>query len=250
MSVFAREGIPPARVCLKIPATGAGMSAAAELEAGPDGVTTLATTLFGVVQARAAAQAGCTYVAPYFNELAVHFEDGVWVGYADVEGVLREHKGVEVVRGVVGLYRWLEAEGEAKAGKMVVVQDGGVVADIHVPALAHAQSGGEADAEGTRAPRARRHVPYVMPASIVDGREALALSTLGVDRMTLSTRVLEDLANGVDAVEERGEGEEGAQGQDADGEYRVTESITVSAGHRVHLHICHGRVVPGHACRE
>lgn len=41
------------------------------------GVRTLATTLFSMPQAELAAEVDCTYVAPYVNELKVHFEDGL-----------------------------------------------------------------------------------------------------------------------------------------------------------------------------
>lgn len=40
------------------------------------GVRTLATTLFTLAQAVLAAEVGCTYVAPYVNQLKVHFEPG------------------------------------------------------------------------------------------------------------------------------------------------------------------------------
>jgi len=40
------------------------------------GVHTLATTLFTMAQAVLAAEVGCTYVAPYVNQLKVHFEMG------------------------------------------------------------------------------------------------------------------------------------------------------------------------------
>lgn len=40
------------------------------------GVRTLATTLFSMPQAVLAAEVGCTYVAPYVNELKVHFQAG------------------------------------------------------------------------------------------------------------------------------------------------------------------------------
>lgn len=41
------------------------------------GVHTLATTLFSMSQAILAAEVGCTYVAPYVNQLKVHFEPGL-----------------------------------------------------------------------------------------------------------------------------------------------------------------------------
>lgn len=40
------------------------------------GIHTLATTLFTLTQAVLAAEVGCTYVAPYVNQLKVHFEPG------------------------------------------------------------------------------------------------------------------------------------------------------------------------------
>ena len=40
------------------------------------GVRTLATTLFSMPQAVLAAEVGCTYVAPYVNELKVHVQAG------------------------------------------------------------------------------------------------------------------------------------------------------------------------------
>ncbi|KAF7335405.1 Aldolase [Mycena venus] len=77
VALFADHGISQDRVCIKIPATPESLLACRELQAG--GIQTLATCLFSLPQAVAASQAGCTYVAPYFNELRVHFEPGVWV---------------------------------------------------------------------------------------------------------------------------------------------------------------------------
>lgn len=61
-------------VCIKIPATWEGLQACRELE--KRGIATLATTLFCMEQAALAADAKCTYIAPYVNELKVHFEKG------------------------------------------------------------------------------------------------------------------------------------------------------------------------------
>lgn len=41
------------------------------------GVHTLATTLFTMTQAILAAEVNCTYVAPYVNQLRVHFQPGL-----------------------------------------------------------------------------------------------------------------------------------------------------------------------------
>lgn len=62
------------RVCIKIPATWEGLQACREVEA--KGVATLATTMFCMEQAAQAAAMNCTYIAPYVNELKVHFESG------------------------------------------------------------------------------------------------------------------------------------------------------------------------------
>lgn len=62
------------RVCIKVPATWEGMQACRTLES--KGVSTLATTMFCMEQAALASDAQCTYIAPYVNELRVHFEAG------------------------------------------------------------------------------------------------------------------------------------------------------------------------------
>jgi transaldolase len=63
--VFEAHGIPRNRVCIKIPATPESLLACQVLENA--GIRTLGTCLFSLPQALAGAQAGCTYVAPYFN---------------------------------------------------------------------------------------------------------------------------------------------------------------------------------------
>ena len=62
------------RVCIKIPATWEGIQACRELEGR--GIATLATTMFCMEQAALASHAECTYIAPYINELRVHFDAG------------------------------------------------------------------------------------------------------------------------------------------------------------------------------
>lgn len=76
ISIFSHldPGFDIKRICLKIPSTWEGIEACKTLEA--NGVTTLATTLFTIEQAALAGEVGCTYVAPYVNELKVHFEAG------------------------------------------------------------------------------------------------------------------------------------------------------------------------------
>ncbi|OJZ90407.1 hypothetical protein ASPFODRAFT_126076 [Aspergillus luchuensis CBS 106.47] len=65
---------PQSRICIKIPSTWEGLKACQVLEQA--GVRTLATTLFTMPQAILATEVGCTYIAPYVNQLRVHFEPG------------------------------------------------------------------------------------------------------------------------------------------------------------------------------
>lgn len=65
-------GFDKSRVCVKIPATWEGLQACRELE--KKGISTLATTLFSMEQVALAGEAGCRYIAPYVNELRVHFD--------------------------------------------------------------------------------------------------------------------------------------------------------------------------------
>lgn len=69
-----QPGFDVARIAIKIPSTWEGMMACHTLELA--GVRTLATTLFSMAQAVLAAEVGCTYVAPYVNELKVQFNAG------------------------------------------------------------------------------------------------------------------------------------------------------------------------------
>ncbi|KAK4159440.1 hypothetical protein QBC43DRAFT_222016 [Cladorrhinum sp. PSN259] len=64
----------PQRICIKVPCTWEGLQACRQLAIS--GITTLATIVFCLEQAMTAAEVGCRYVAPYVNELRVHFEQG------------------------------------------------------------------------------------------------------------------------------------------------------------------------------
>ncbi|CAL5871376.1 uncharacterized protein PFLUO_LOCUS5626 [Penicillium psychrofluorescens] len=65
-------GFDVSRIAIKIPSTWEGMMACHTLELA--GVRTLATTLFSMAQAKLAAEVGCTYIAPYVNNLKVQFD--------------------------------------------------------------------------------------------------------------------------------------------------------------------------------
>ncbi|KAI5776337.1 transaldolase [Geopyxis carbonaria] len=71
---MAALGTPRERVCIKIPATWEGLAAIRTLEA--EGTACLATTLFTLAQAAVAGEVGATYIAPYVNDLRVHFVPG------------------------------------------------------------------------------------------------------------------------------------------------------------------------------
>ncbi|THV83724.1 hypothetical protein D6D27_08164 [Aureobasidium pullulans] len=89
---------PSNRVCIKIPSTWEGIAACKALES--EGIITLATTLFSLEQAAAAAQAGCSYIAPYVNELPVHF----------VPGHIDKDKGFTLTRSCQNLYTRINAK--------------------------------------------------------------------------------------------------------------------------------------------
>lgn len=81
--LFERAGVPSTRVCIKIPATLEGLRASRILSKDHN-INTLATTVFCVEQALAAAEeAGCLFTSPYVNPLEVHFVPGSHVVYAD-----------------------------------------------------------------------------------------------------------------------------------------------------------------------
>lgn len=88
-------GFVSSRICIKIPSTWEGMQACKVLE--KEGIHTLATTLFSMEQAALAAHAGCTYIAPYVNELKVHFVPGYVdqdKGFTLTRSAQRYHKGI------------------------------------------------------------------------------------------------------------------------------------------------------------
>ncbi|THZ21109.1 hypothetical protein D6C89_06838 [Aureobasidium pullulans] len=89
---------PSNRVCIKIPSTWEGIAACKVLES--EGIVTLATTLFSLEQAAAAAQAGCSYIAPYVNELPVHF----------IPGHIDNDKGFTLTRSCQSFYTRINAK--------------------------------------------------------------------------------------------------------------------------------------------
>ncbi|EIM82164.1 aldolase [Stereum hirsutum FP-91666 SS1] len=123
VSIYEANGIPKSRVCIKIPSTPESIVACQYLE--KIGIRTLATCLFSVPQAVAASQAGCLYVAPYFNELRVHFEPSLWREYKDTAS---EHPMAIVIYDIVETYK--------RIGSKTLVMPASIVTAAEVSALA------------------------------------------------------------------------------------------------------------------
>lgn len=99
------------RVCIKIPATWEGLQACRVLE--KKGIATLATTMFCMEQAVLAEDVGCTYIAPYVNELKVHFQKG----YVD------QHKAFAFCGAVQHYYRCIQAKTKVLPASLTSIDD-------------------------------------------------------------------------------------------------------------------------------
>ncbi|KAF6811330.1 Transaldolase 2 [Colletotrichum sojae] len=99
------------RVCIKIPSTWEGIAASKVLE--QKGIATLATTMFCMEQAALAADAGCTYIAPYVNELKVHF----------VPGYVDEHQAFDFCRTAQAYYIEKKAKTQVLAASLTSVAE-------------------------------------------------------------------------------------------------------------------------------
>lgn len=109
-------GVPQNRVCIKIPSTIEGLRACKILEKEHD-VRTLATTVFSVAQALAAAEeANCTYAAPYVNPLRVHFVEGTHVIY---ENPVEDMPGIRVTAEIQRQYRRRKVKTQLMAARHV-----------------------------------------------------------------------------------------------------------------------------------
>ncbi|KAF5643407.1 transaldolase [Fusarium tjaetaba] len=103
-SEFERAGIPKNRYCIKIMATGPGLNAAKILQ--EEGISTLGTGVFSVVQAVACSQAGCLYISPYYNEIRTHLNPELW---PDVQDPALEHPFSHRIAQMVQAYKTLFA---------------------------------------------------------------------------------------------------------------------------------------------
>ncbi|KAK0210522.1 hypothetical protein DFS33DRAFT_1378515 [Desarmillaria ectypa] len=120
VATFEELGVPRTRVCIKIPITPEGAQACKILQ--DEGIQTLGTCIFGVEQAVAAGLAGCVYLAPYFNELRVHFEEGLWKAYkVGVKG--EEHPMIDVVRVIMMVYKTKRTKTKVMPASIVTAQE-------------------------------------------------------------------------------------------------------------------------------
>ncbi|KAI0873756.1 hypothetical protein GGS24DRAFT_490483 [Hypoxylon argillaceum] len=102
---FARAGIGRDRYCIKIPATGPALDAAKILS--QEGIVTLETALFGLLQAIACSQAGCLYISPYYNENQAHTDLTLW---PDVQDPANEHPNSPRMMRIIETYKRLYKE--------------------------------------------------------------------------------------------------------------------------------------------
>jgi len=126
VSIFEVYGIPRSRVCIKIPATAESIVACQYLE--KSSINTLATCLFSVPQAVAASQAGCLYVAPYFNELRVHFEPSIWKEY---QNTAKEHPMAPVIDSIVKVFKIIGSKTLVMPASIVTSTEAVALASLH-----------------------------------------------------------------------------------------------------------------------
>ncbi|KAI1262764.1 transaldolase [Xylariaceae sp. FL1019] len=107
------------RVCIKVPATWEGLQACRQLEV--QGIATLATTMFCLEQAALAAHVDCTYIAPYVNELRVHFDET----YVD------EHKAFGFCGSAQRYYRHIGSKTQVLPASLTSIQEVMKLAGAH-----------------------------------------------------------------------------------------------------------------------
>lgn len=163
-------------MCIKVPATPANFPAMKALEEA--GIRTLATSLFSVEQAIAAHQAGCLYIAPWLNrEYPILIVRARVIFITDALTLLR-----------------------ARASELRVHFEPALWTDYADTAKEH-----------PRMDTVRKIVKLykdigskteILPASIVNSKEAIALAALTPEHLTLPGVVLEQLisATSVDAI--------------------------------------------------
>ncbi|KAI0100007.1 hypothetical protein F4776DRAFT_649836 [Hypoxylon sp. NC0597] len=107
------------RVCIKVPSTWEGIQACRELE--NQGIATLATTMFCLEQAALAAHVGCTFIAPYINELRVHFDEN----YVD------QHKAFDFCGSAQRYYEKIGSKTQVLPASLTSIQEVMKLAGVH-----------------------------------------------------------------------------------------------------------------------
>ncbi|KAJ4025055.1 hypothetical protein NW752_002516 [Fusarium irregulare] len=102
---FEKLGISKDRICIKIPSTGPALNASPILL--NEGIRTLGTSLFSVVQAIAASQAGTLSISPYYNFPWFHADRKQW---PDAEDPALEHPMSPRIVQVQQVYKSLREE--------------------------------------------------------------------------------------------------------------------------------------------
>ena len=111
--------IPRDRVCIKIPSTSEGIAACSQLETQHN-VRTLATTCFTMAQGLAAAQAKCTYVAPYVNPLIAHIDPSRYTAYDDP---LPSLTGLQVTLALQQAFKRMNASTKVMAASLFTAEE-------------------------------------------------------------------------------------------------------------------------------
>ncbi|KAM0425371.1 hypothetical protein ACHAPT_009428 [Fusarium lateritium] len=102
---FEKAGIPKDRICIKIPSTGPALNASPILL--EEGIRTLGTSIFSVVQAIAASQAGCLSISPYYNLPWHHADRKQW---PDLEDPALDHPMSPRIVQIQQVYKRLREE--------------------------------------------------------------------------------------------------------------------------------------------
>ncbi|KAH9898396.1 aldolase [Cubamyces lactineus] len=216
VALFEANGIPKSRVCIKIPATPESIVACNYLERL--GIRTLATCLFSVPQAMAAHQAGCLYVAPYFNGMRLlampcGSNEKPLTGYplspahlfAFMHERYRARHPTRTLRAIqpgflhprcapltATPHRLRRGTPPRRRAELRVHSEPGVWKEYADTAREHPMA--PVVGAVVRVFKEVGSSTLVMPASIVTAKEVLALVSLKPDHLTLSGAVLDQLA--------------------------------------------------------
>ncbi|KAF9774143.1 hypothetical protein IL306_007893 [Fusarium sp. DS 682] len=161
---FEKVGISKDRICIKIPCTGPALNASPILL--KEGIRTLGTSLFSVVQAIAASQAGTLSISPYYN--------------CKIRSLL-SHSTLVLTCLIVP---WYHADNEQWP-------------DVEDPALEHPMSPRIIQIQEVYK-RLREETgkiqPLLKPASFISAREAMAMAEFRCDHVTIPEDIILQLS--------------------------------------------------------